>query len=306
MFALFRLLGLVTLWEFWKSRQSAKAFANLLPGVAMAVAAFFLLIAASRIALTIDAIQSPTMRAVYAGFVAVILAALISFLYLYYWRRPSRLAAREPPSRQRLDELYGKHGVAPRTYGESRKRRLIGLKRQKSLSFAICGLSGSGTQDFTVALDALLAKAAWETSATLIELPALSSSAAENQDTLEMALSADLVLFVADQDLRSYETAFIRSILEAGRPVIIAVDKSDRMTEEDRAETQTSIAGKFMGARNKPDIVFVNSAPLPVRAVVVSVDGSEREEWRMPAPDLSALIARLPHGLAQIKKAANL
>lgn len=281
MFGLFRLLGLAAFWEFFKRGDMARRIGRAGVGVGAALIALTLFFVISRFLVTIDDIESQTIRWVYAGLVAVIFGGLALFLYLFF--RPSRTAphkpkALRPPSTDRLQALFAKHGI--NAGGAAAK-----AAKGKSAPILIAGLRESGKTSVAAALAREGVEAA--------ELPALSVWGPENEDAAEMAAGARRAVFVADQDLRKHELEFIEAVHAYGRDVTIAVDKSDRLTATDRAEIAASIAAKFAHAKRKPEVVFVASEPLPVNAIVVAADGSEREETRTRRPDVAALAAKL-------------
>ncbi len=285
MFGLFRLLGLAAVWEFLKSREAGKRVGRAAVGVGAAIAAFVALLAVSRIALVFDDIESQTIRIVYGVLVALILGGLVSFLY-FYFRAPRDVAKKpvplRPPSPDRLQALFRKHGVMQGQAVASSKPH----KGKSAAPVIVAGLRESGKASLTAALAQI-------GMADVAELPSLSVWAAENAESAEMAAGARLAIFVADQDLRSYEVDFIKAVHAYGRDVTIAIDKSDRLTTSDREEIAASIAAKFEGAKRRPDVVFIASAPLPVNAIVVSADGLEREETRTRRPDIAALLVKL-------------
>ncbi len=285
MFGLFRLLGLAALWEFFKSREAGKRVGRAFVGVGAALAAFVALIAVSRIVLVFDDIESQTIRIIYGVLVALIVGGLASFLY-FYFRTPRETTRKplplRPPSPDRLHALFRKHGILQ---GQS----AIPLKTLKSKTGApvvVAGLADSGKAGVTAAL-------AQSGVTDVAELPPLSVWAPENAESAEMAAGARLAIFVADQDLRSYEVDFINAVHAYGRDVTVAIDKSDRLTTSDREEIASSIAARFEGAKRRPDVVFVASSPLPVNAIVVSADGVEREETRTRKSDIAALLAKI-------------
>ncbi|MDX2263782.1 MAG: hypothetical protein NW215_02260 [Hyphomicrobiales bacterium] len=286
MFGLFRLLGLAALWEFFKRGETGRRIGRAAVGVGAALIALTLFFVISRFLVTIDDIESQTIRWVYAALVAVIFGGLALFLYLFLRapRTPDpKPKALRPPSADRLQALYRKHNLTAASgdvAAEGSRRRVA------APAVAVTGVAGGGKSELFAALSRAYAPG-------VIELPALSVWAAENTDTAEMAAGAKKAVLVADQDLRKYEVEFIDAVQAYGRNVIVAVDKSDRLTATDRAEIAASIAAKFAHAKRKPEVAFVASAPLPVNAVVVGADGSEREETRTRRPDIAALLEKL-------------
>ncbi|MBC8051095.1 MAG: hypothetical protein H7X92_13255 [Chitinophagales bacterium] len=284
MFGLFRLLGLAALWEFFKRREAGKRIGRAAVGVGAAVIAIALFFVVSRFLTTFDDIESQTIRIVYGVLVTIIFGGLFGFLY-FYFRTPGAAAKKpqqlHPPSVDRLQALFAKHGIMQGAGSSGRAH-----KGKANAPVVIAGLRESGKTEVIAAL-------AQAGVTDIAELPALSVWAPENEEGAEMAAGARLAIFVADQDLRNYEVEFVKAVHAYGRDVTIAIDKSDRLTTSDREEIAASIAAKFEGAKRQPEVVFIASAPLPVNAVVVSADGTEREETRTRKADIAALLDRI-------------
>ncbi|MDZ4789916.1 MAG: hypothetical protein SGJ17_01715 [Hyphomicrobiales bacterium] len=284
MFGLFRLLGLAALWEFFKRGEAGKRIGRAAVGVCAAVIAIALFFLVSRFLTTFDDIESQTIRIVYGVLVTLIFGGLVGFLYFYFrtprtpTRQPQQL---RPPSADRLQALFSKHGIMQGA-GISGQAH----KSKPNAPVVIAGLKDGGKAGVTAALG--------QAGMTdVAELPALSVWAPENEESAEMAAGARLAIFVADQDLRNYEVEFIKAVQAYGRDMMIAIDKSDRLTISDREEIAASIAAKFEGVKRRPEVVFIASAPLPVNAIVVSADGVEREETRTRKADIAALLAKI-------------
>lgn len=289
---LLRLLGLLKLSEFLGTNAWLRRAGATLPGVAAGGIALLALYVASQILLVLDQIKSTEIRVVYGGVIALIGGGFAAFLYFHYVRMQKTAAPmRLPPDRLRA--LYAKYGVTPRFIAlDAAAPR---SKGKAGACIAVCGLAGGGKERLESELVRWAGKDARMGGASIAGLPPLTAHERENGDLLEMASGASLVLFTADQDLRVYETAFIRSLIARGKRVVIVIDQPRWHAEEDKVEVAGSIVAKFDPPA--PQIVFTDAAPWPVTAIVRAAGGEEREELRQRAPDLSALVAVLPSAL---------
>jgi hypothetical protein len=289
-----RLLGLLKLSEFFKTHGWLRKAGAAMPGIAAVLLAILVLMVVSKVLLVFDEIKSTSIRAVYGAIIALVTGSLAVFFYLQYGRKP-RFAAGEPlPSRERLRELYAKYGVTPTRIAPAAAPSLRRWKgRGDGPAIVLCGLAGSGKDRLARELIHWAENGgSGMQGASIAELPPLPVWSWEHHDLVEMASAADLVLFAADQDLRDYEAAFIRSLTSRGKPVIVVIDQPHWHAESDKAEVAVSIAAKFEAPL--AGIVFVNSALVSVTAVIVTADGQEVREQRLRAPDLAALTALLP------------
>jgi hypothetical protein len=292
-----RILGLLKLSEFFKMHGWLRKAGAAMPGIAAALLAIFVLIVASKILLVFDEIKSTSIRAVYGAIIALVTGSLAVFFYAHYVRKPRFAAGEPPPSRERLRDLYAKYGITPTRIAPAAAPSLRRWKgRGDGPAIVICGLTGGGKDRLARELIhwAEIGGSGMQ-GASIAELPPLPVWSWEHRDLIEMASAADLVLFAADQDLRDYEAAFIRSLTARGIAVIIAIDQPHWHAESDKTEVAVSIAAKFEAPL--AGIVFVNSAPVPVMAVIVSADGREVREQRLRAPNIAALTALLPEAV---------
>jgi GTP-binding protein Era len=104
---------------------------------------------------------------------------------------------------------------------------------------------------------------------------------------------SDLVIFVLDGDVTETELEALKAVLAQGRPVIVALNKSDLYTSGEIDALLNSIRSITQGLV-EPDSVIVAAAQ-PRAQSVVEVDASGREVTteRAREPDVAALRLRL-------------
>jgi GTPase len=143
------------------------------------------------------------------------------------------------------------------------------------------------------------AEARWQEESTggvrLLDTPGINEIGGEDREKMarDVAERADLVLFVVDGDLNATEEAALERALEPGRPVLLVLNKADRFTAEERATLLARLAARTEGRLRPADIIATAADPAPVVRVVQAADGVEREERRVPPPDVEALRERL-------------
>jgi len=129
----------------------------------------------------------------------------------------------------------------------------------------------------------------------LIDTPGLDEAGGEGREELarEVAGRSDLVIFVLDGDVTETELEALKAVLAQGRPVIVALNKSDLYTSSEIDALLNSIWSKTEGLI-EPDHVIVAAAQ-PRAQSVVEVDkfGQEISTERVRDPDVAALRLKL-------------
>ena len=129
----------------------------------------------------------------------------------------------------------------------------------------------------------------------LIDTPGLDEAGGEDREAMarEVAGRSDLVIFVLDSDITDTELHALRTLLAQGRPVIIALNKSDLFTTDEKDALLQSIRDKTDGVVDAEQVLAVAAQPRP--QTIVSIDGSglESESVRERSPDVDALRLRL-------------
>lgn len=129
----------------------------------------------------------------------------------------------------------------------------------------------------------------------LIDTPGLDEAGGEDRELLakEVARRSDLVVFVVDGDITESERQALRTLLAEGRPVIIALNKSDLYTSDELNAVLASLRDKTEDIVQSRDVLAVAAEPRPQSVIEVAADGSEHASLRVREPDIEALKLRL-------------
>lgn len=129
----------------------------------------------------------------------------------------------------------------------------------------------------------------------LIDTPGLNEVKGEERERLaqEVASRADLVLFIVDGDLTETEIRALRLLVGWQRPIILAFNKMDRYTTQERELLKASILRHTAGFIDPGNVVCISAMPAERLVIMVDAAGNETETLRQPEPDLTQLKARL-------------
>ena len=129
----------------------------------------------------------------------------------------------------------------------------------------------------------------------LIDTPGFDEAGGEAREKLatEVANRSDLVIFVLDSDITDTERVALRTLLEAGRPVLVALNKTDLYTSEETERLLASIRARTESLVQPQNIVCVAAEPRPQQVVVVDDEGNETLSEREREPDVETLKLRL-------------
>jgi len=129
----------------------------------------------------------------------------------------------------------------------------------------------------------------------LIDTPGLDEAGGEEREALakEVAARSDLVIFVLDGDITDSELGSLRILLSQGRPVVIALNKSDLYTTTELSALRNSIAERVSGLVSPADVITVAADPRPQTVLQVHDSGAESSVARPRPADVEALRLRL-------------
>lgn len=268
--------------------------------IAAAVAVIWL---ASYIALTLDRIESRTILWIYSGTVgALIVGVVAAALLIIRPRRPKRAHKQRLSAAQRLDHIFAESGFAesrPLTgYAPIKRGEFCDPEPDQSgrLLVAICGTARVGKSALHRALEASLPTVLAER-LDLRELPSLGTDAKANAEILRAIGAAALVVFVADQDLRSFEFDALRHAVRSRRPIVVAINKADLFRADELSETKAAVAEKLREMVPREDIVAIAAEPAQALRVAASADGIQRTAEVARATDIGQLVARVEQQL---------
>jgi GTPase len=129
----------------------------------------------------------------------------------------------------------------------------------------------------------------------LIDTPGLDEAGGEDRERMakEVTGRADLVIFVLDSDITDTELRALRTLLAQGRPVLVALNKSDLYTRSELDALLASLRMKTEGLVEPAHIIAVAAQPRPQPVVAIDAQGKESESHREREPDVGKLRLRL-------------
>jgi GTPase len=129
----------------------------------------------------------------------------------------------------------------------------------------------------------------------LIDTPGINELSGEERERLafDVAGLSDLVIFVVDGDMTQAEIAALSTLARTQRPLLVALNKADRYTEDERERLLARLREHTAGIVQPDDVIACAAHPADRLVVQVGADGSEREIRVVQPPDVAALAARL-------------
>ncbi len=129
----------------------------------------------------------------------------------------------------------------------------------------------------------------------LIDTPGINELDGEQQEKLafEVAERSDLVIFVLDGDISQPELNAMTVVAAAHRPIIAALNKSDRYTQLEQDQLLQSLTQRCAGMVRSEDIVAVAANPQPQILINIDAGGNESETLRQQPPKVDALKDRI-------------
>ncbi|MEM9670487.1 MAG: DUF697 domain-containing protein [Pseudomonadota bacterium] len=105
--------------------------------------------------------------------------------------------------------------------------------------------------------------------------------------------AADLVLFVLASDATEAEHAAIMQVRDVSKPVLMALTKTDQLTQKQRTQRREAIHKKFARLIGPSNIVEISAAPTRKVEIINAATGKKMIEDRTGIPDVTALQARI-------------
>jgi GTP-binding protein Era len=130
----------------------------------------------------------------------------------------------------------------------------------------------------------------------LIDTPGINELDGEARERLafDVAEISDLVVFVCDGDLTREELDALKLLAATQRPLLLALNKSDRYGHDERHDLLEHLRLRVAGLVRSEDVLPVAARPAPQR--ITRLDDAGREhtyEALIRAPDVAALRERL-------------
>ena len=284
----------------WLPRSVLASVRSAGPGAAIikVIAAAGVLIVAiwllSHIALTIDALKNAYVA---IGYMLVLLGLFAAFgVWTWLQLRPKTAQRRAPPpptrpgAEDRLDAIYAKQGFeqsrpAPQRISVS---AAAGHHGPQTVAVAVVGPQRAGKS----ALIAALTQGGGGDPThlmRLIEQPALAADRVAADALTPTIAAMDAILFVTDGDLTATDMAALDQFVGSGKPVYVALCKTDRLSAADRDTVLAAVRRRIPKMLAASQVVAVAAAPVAVEREIVDAHGRTSIETRQPPPDLAAL-----------------
>jgi len=280
--------------------------------IAILIVAFlvlFLVLIATETALTVWHYLKEAPLWVQLGY-AVILVGLPLATLLVFWRwfRPSRKKKGGQETRRASLEALQDELVESARQGVDVSAALAEMREQRrrrgsgQIYIAVFGEVSSGKSSLVKALlpeaevtsDARAGTTTeithydWQAPSgdrvTIADLPGFNLD--EDRAAREEARRAHLVIFLCDADLTSSQARQVKSLLELNKPVVLALNKADRYTPEERASLLAEIRSKT--GLDEADIVAISTGG---REEVIRLlgEGIEQRDERERRPEIAEL-----------------
>lgn len=105
---------------------------------------------------------------------------------------------------------------------------------------------------------------------------------------------ADIILFVCDSDLTSFEVQLVEELLQYDKPLIVVLNKVDRLSQTETTEVLDSISNRWLkGLVDPANIISASADPRPVIVEKKLEDGTTEEFTRKREPEVSELKAKI-------------
>jgi small GTP-binding protein len=176
--------------------------------------------------------------------------------------------------------------------GSAGKTSLINslLGREAGRTEATLGTTKSG-EAFTHEIQGV------DGSVFLTDTPGLSEigdgGASREAEARDLAARADLLLFVVDHDLIRSEYEPMVALARQGKRSIVALNKKDRLPDEDREAILAKLRERLVGLVAPADVIAVAASPRPMPVRVRGEDGSTTTVLEAEEPDVEPLRDRI-------------
>jgi small GTP-binding protein len=126
----------------------------------------------------------------------------------------------------------------------------------------------------------------------LVDTPGINEvgGSARGDMAREAAQRSDLILFVTDSDLNETEHSNLLQLAAFHKPLVVVLNKIDLYSPDQRAKLLDVIRNQRLRDIVPPEHIVTTAAdPREKEYIIQAADGSERSEWRRPAPDVADL-----------------
>ncbi len=134
-------------------------------------------------------------------------------------------------------------------------------------------------------------------SVLLTDTPGISeigdAGAGREAEARDLAARADLLLFVLDHDLIRSEFEPMAALLRQGKRSIVALNKADRLIDEDREAILAKLRERLAGLIAPADVVAVSASPRPMPVRIQEKDGTCSTVMEASDPDVEPIRRRI-------------
>jgi GTPase len=126
----------------------------------------------------------------------------------------------------------------------------------------------------------------------LVDTPGINEvgGSARGDMAREAAQRSDLILFVTDSDLNETEHSNLLQLAAFHKPLVVVLNKIDLYSPDQRAKLLDVIRNQRLRDIVPPEHIVTTAAdPREKEYIIQAADGTERSEWRRPAPDVADL-----------------
>ncbi len=135
------------------------------------------------------------------------------------------------------------------------------------------------------------------------ETPALFTSGTQGDTATataeQLALNADLVLFLTNGDLTATEYKYLSTLQQAQQRVVLLFNQSDRYLPDERQLILQKLQMVVAGTVNATDILATSTAPTPIVVRSLQADGTAVDRLETPPVEIGDLHRQLTEILAK-------
>lgn len=130
-----------------------------------------------------------------------------------------------------------------------------------------------------------------ESQVVLVDTPGINEVGGGTRGEMarEAATRSDLVIFVTDSDLNETEYNALVELAAFHKPLIVVLNKLDLYSRVEREKLLSILHQRLDGIVPPGHVVTGAANPREREYIIQASDGSERSEWRTPAPDVADL-----------------
>jgi uncharacterized protein len=126
-----------------------------------------------------------------------------------------------------------------------------------------------------------------------------SGGADREREARDLAVRADLLLFVVDHDLIRSEYEPLIALARQGKRSIVVLNKTDRLIDTDRDAILDKLRERLASVVPSREVVAVAASPRPLPVRIKNADGTVTTVFEVEPPDVGALEDRIAALLAR-------